>query len=72
MFPEAKGDVNLIPGTGPAPVLLRVEELWKITPDWERLTYYIETNKNVKEALGIVPVEYSIQHSTCIFMYCPP
>lgn len=54
MFPEVQGDTNLIPGTGPAPVLLRVEELRKVTPDWERLTNYIEANKNVKEALGVV------------------
>lgn len=45
-------DVNKIPKSGPAPVLLRPHELAKIGPDWESYTAWIESNDNAKQVLG--------------------
>ncbi|KAK9816540.1 hypothetical protein WJX72_001729 [[Myrmecia] bisecta] len=56
MYP---GDLNDVPGTGPAPVMLRIQELIKITPDWERLTAHIEADPESKEKLGWVREMYA-------------
>jgi hypothetical protein len=50
MCPEC--NVQQIPKSGPAPVLLRPHELALIGPDWERYTAWIEGNDNAKKVLG--------------------
>lgn len=59
MYPESKGPLTDVINSGPAPVLLRANELRQITPDWERLTYFIEKNKAVKDNLGWVREMYA-------------
>lgn len=38
--------------SGPAPVLMRLADLWKATPDWERYTAWIESHDDAKTVLG--------------------
>ena len=64
MFPNemkmiwGEGDPNTIPSTGPAPILMRVEDWKRITPEWERLAAFIEGNKHLVETLGWVREMY--------------
>jgi hypothetical protein len=41
-----------VPGSGPAPVLMRFSDLRAATPLWEELSLWIENNKPAKDALG--------------------
>ncbi|GMH39670.1 hypothetical protein BSKO_07568 [Bryopsis sp. KO-2023] len=59
MYPEEKGPLTAIMNSGPAPVLLRVDELRKITPEWERLTYFIESTPTIKQTLGWIREMYA-------------
>ncbi|KAK9795215.1 hypothetical protein WJX73_002433 [Symbiochloris irregularis] len=59
MFPEDRGPISRVPGSGPAPVMLRVHEWAKVIPDWERLTAHIEADKESKEKLGWVREMYA-------------
>jgi hypothetical protein len=45
--------------SGPAPVLLRASELRAATPEWVRLSAWIEANKEAREALGWVREMYA-------------
>ena len=38
LFPEHMGSLDLIPSTGPAPIMARVEEMLAVVPHFERLT----------------------------------
>ncbi len=53
MYPQDKGPLSDVPASGPAPVLVRLKELAKITPDWKRLAAHIEAHKETKEKLGM-------------------
>lgn len=59
MFPAERGPLSDVPNSGPAPVLMRWNELFKITPDWERLTKHIEDDKETKDKLGWVREMYA-------------
>lgn len=59
MYSEAQGPLSDVPGSGPAPVMLRVHELFKVVPDWERLTAHIEADKESKDRLGWVREMYA-------------
>eukprot|EP01026_Neomeris_dumetosa_P046773 TRINITY_DN39953_c0_g1_i2.p2 TRINITY_DN39953_c0_g1~~TRINITY_DN39953_c0_g1_i2.p2 ORF type:complete len:413 (+),score=57.01 TRINITY_DN39953_c0_g1_i2:43-1281(+) len=59
LYPESEGGLEKVPRTGPAPVLLRVRELEKVAPEWERLTAQIEADKELKDALGWVREMYA-------------
>lgn len=59
MYPPSKGPLSDIPATGPAPVLMRWQQLFLICPEWERLTYHIEHHPETKERLGWVREMYA-------------
>lgn len=59
MYPEDRGPLADVPNSGPAPVLMRWDELFRITPDWERLTKHIEDDKETKDKLGWVREMYA-------------
>lgn len=59
MFPASKGALSLIPGTGPAPILMRAAEWVRVVPEWERLTAHIENNEDIKNKLGWVREMYA-------------
>ncbi|KAL3161193.1 hypothetical protein ABBQ38_009560 [Trebouxia sp. C0009 RCD-2024] len=59
MYPVEKGPLGDVPGSGPAPVLMRVDEWIKVTPEWERLTAHIEADPKSKEQLGWVREMYA-------------
>lgn len=59
MYPAEKGPLTDVPGSGPAPVMMRVDEWKKVTPDWERLTAHIEADPESKEKLGWVREMYA-------------
>ena len=54
LLPEGSGELSDVPGTGPAPVLLRLPELLRIAPHWERLTAQIEADQEAVQTLGYV------------------
>lgn len=43
---------DTVPNSGPAPVLLRFNDLKLATPMWEDLTKWIETHEEQKKQLG--------------------
>ena len=45
-------DPKSVPGSGPAPVLMRFSDLRAATPLWEELSEWIETHEHAKKALG--------------------
>lgn len=45
-------DPRSVPGSGPAPVLMRFSDLRAATPLWEELSEWIETHEHAKKALG--------------------
>jgi hypothetical protein len=45
---------SAIPRSGPAPVLMRFEDLRKATPAWEKYSKWIEDHAAAKETLGVV------------------
>lgn len=53
------GPLEDIPGTGPAPALMRVSEWLEVTPKWEQLTADIEADPEAKEKLGWVREMYA-------------
>mmetsp|Transcript_4256 Transcript_4256/g.12271 ORF Transcript_4256/g.12271 Transcript_4256/m.12271 type:complete len:438 (-) Transcript_4256:1868-3181(-) len=59
MYPPEKGPLTNVQASGPAPVLMRWNELFKICPEWERLTYHIEHDAETKEKLGWVREMYA-------------
>ncbi|DBA81022.1 TPA: hypothetical protein ACH3X2_007228 [Trebouxia sp. C0005] len=59
MYPAEKGPLTNVPGSGPAPVMMRLAEWIKVTPDWERLTAHIEADPESKEKLGWVREMYA-------------
>jgi hypothetical protein len=58
-YPPSKGPLTDIPGTGPAPALMRTEEWDRILPDWVRITAEIEENEQAKDKLGWVREMYA-------------
>jgi hypothetical protein len=48
-----------VPGSGPAPVLMRFFDLRAATPLWEELSQWIETHEHAKKALGRCPEAHS-------------
>lgn len=58
-YPESRGPLTDIPGSGPAPALMRVEEWKKVTPEWEKITAEIEADAEAKEKLGWVREMYA-------------
>ena len=56
LWPEA--DPQIIPNTGPAPILMTVGDWKKITPDWESFAAAIEADTEMKERLGWVREMY--------------
>eukprot|EP00245_Coleochaete_scutata_P006796 TRINITY_DN21580_c0_g1_i1.p1 TRINITY_DN21580_c0_g1~~TRINITY_DN21580_c0_g1_i1.p1 ORF type:complete len:801 (+),score=219.38 TRINITY_DN21580_c0_g1_i1:188-2590(+) len=53
------GKVEDIPGTGNAPLLIRVEDLRKVVPIWVRITAEIELDERAKDVLGWVREMYA-------------
>jgi hypothetical protein len=53
------GPVADIPGTGPAPYLMRVEDWKRVTPDWEKLTAKVEADPDLVKTLGWVREMYA-------------
>ena len=47
-----KCNPHSVPGSGPAPVLMRFSDLRSATPLWEELSLWIETHEDAKKALG--------------------
>ncbi len=45
-------DPKQTPRSGPAPVLMRLQDWTRAVPDWERLTAWIEASKEAKDTLG--------------------
>jgi hypothetical protein len=41
-----------VPASGPAPALLRFDELASLTPAWEKVTAAIEANAHAVKVLG--------------------
>lgn len=76
MFPESKGPLSKVPGTGPAPILMRSTDWLRVVPEWERLTAFIEGNEEAKSKLGWVREMYAfsiaaaLEVSSCIFFVC--
>lgn len=60
------GNVKDIPGTGPAPVLMKREDWELITPEWERLSAVIEADDEMKRALGWVREMYAFSTSLAV------
>ena len=58
-YPTSKGPLSDIPGTGPAPALMRRDEWERVLPDWVRITAEIEENEQAKEKLGWVREMYA-------------
>jgi hydroxyproline O-arabinosyltransferase len=58
-FPPERGSLELVPGSGPAPALMRVDEWLKVTPEWERITAEIEEDEEAKEQFGWVREMYA-------------
>ncbi|MEW5298276.1 MAG: hypothetical protein WDW36_001419 [Sanguina aurantia] len=52
-------DPDTVPNSGPAPVLLRFNDLKLATPMWEDLTKWIETHEEQKKQLGWVREMYA-------------
>ncbi|KAL6766916.1 hypothetical protein ACKKBG_A37880 [Auxenochlorella protothecoides x Auxenochlorella symbiontica] len=52
-------DVKSIPPTGPAPIVLSLQDWIKVTPSWERLTAAIEADTEVRDRLGWVREMYA-------------
>ncbi|KAL4420198.1 hypothetical protein ABPG77_011414 [Micractinium sp. CCAP 211/92] len=59
LYPVAAGPVEDIPGTGPAPMLMRAVDWIRVTPDWERLTAQVEADEALKKQLGWVREMYA-------------
>lgn len=59
MFPTENGPLSKIPGTGPAPALLRTSEWIKVTPTWEALTRKNEADEEAKKKLEWVREMYA-------------
>ncbi|KAK9833507.1 hypothetical protein WJX84_004875 [Apatococcus fuscideae] len=55
MYTEDLGPVTDIQPTGPAPVLINIQQLTRLILDWVRLTDHIESSPAAKEALGWRP-----------------
>lgn len=53
------GDQNKIPCTGPAPVIIKRDDLVKMAPYWEEYTEHIEAHADAKEKLGWVREMYA-------------
>ena len=56
LWPEGK--VDQIPNTGPAPLVMSVEDWKAVTPDWVRLAAAIEADEGLKKKLGWVREMY--------------
>ena len=54
-----KRSASEIPGTGPAPALMRVDEWLRIVPEWERVTAEIEADEDARKVLGWVREMYA-------------
>lgn len=59
LYPDELGPLQRVPPTGPAPVLMRVSEWLRVTPEWEALTARIEGDANAKAKLGWVREMYA-------------
>eukprot|EP00889_Picochlorum_renovo_P006827 jgi/Picre1/33857/NNA_001336.t1 len=52
------GDVNAIPNSGPAPILMTLDNWLRVTNDWEDMAAKIEANDAIKKKLGWVREMY--------------
>lgn len=52
------GDVNAIPRSGPAPILMTLDNWLRVTNDWEDMAAKIEANDAIKKKLGWVREMY--------------
>eukprot|EP00891_Asterochloris_glomerata_P007790 jgi/Astpho2/7790/fgenesh1_pm.00117_%23_7_t len=66
MYPTSAGPLTDIPGSGPAPVMMRAHEWATVTPDWERLAAHIEADLETKELLGWVREMYGFSIATAL------
>lgn len=58
LWPEGK--LEDIPGTGPAPLLMRTADWRQITPDWEEYTAKVEADAELTKQLGWVREMYAL------------
>eukprot|EP00899_Mesostigma_viride_P015079 jgi/Mesvir1/23572/Mv18268-RA.1 len=58
-FPESKGPLTLVPGTGNAPVLIQAPALRRLLPHWVNVTAAMETDPDVVSSLGWVREMYA-------------
>lgn len=61
-----QGKASDVPNTGPAPVLMSVEDWRRVTPDWERLAAQIERDEDMKKYLGWVREMYGFSAALAI------
>lgn len=66
MYPETEGPVSDIPSTGPAPILMRVEDWHIVTPEWERFAAQIEADSDIVKRLGWVREMYGFSVALAI------
>lgn len=53
------GNPQDVPASGPAPVLIRMTDLKKVTPDWENVTAQIEADDEAKKTLDWIREMYA-------------
>ena len=56
LWPQA--ELDSIPNTGPAPLLMSKDDWVRVTPEWERLAARIESDAGMKQRLGWVREMY--------------
>lgn len=60
------GDPSKVAGTGPAPILMTLENWLKVTEEWERLAALIESKDKIKQRLGWVREMYGFSVALAI------
>jgi hydroxyproline O-arabinosyltransferase len=63
-----KGNATDIPGTGPAPAVMRVEEWLTVLPEWQRLTQAFDEDAEANKEFGWVREMYAFSLACAIKM----
>lgn len=66
MYPEERGPVTDIQPSGPAPILLHVDDWRRVTPRWEAFTALIEGDEAMKKRLGWVREMYAFSAALAV------
>lgn len=60
------GDPKTVASTGPAPILMTLDNWLKVTEEWERLSALIESDESIKSKLGWVREMYGFATAVAI------